>query len=182
MIKNSIVKFLCIVGIGVALIFINGILLAKYGPDSVISTSPDNEHQVSYNKNTNVITVFHSKLYGTGTVSHVCEPTVLWSSDSHYLALSYTLMGDAGGYIFNEIYDVWNFGYTFRTEYTSYLIAELYAVIDAGATQFKIIEFVDDQNVLVEFVAEDKSGKEKISGWYIYDLENASVKDVTFLD
>jgi len=39
-----------------------------------------------------------------------------------------------------------------------------------------------DENVLVEFIAEDKSGKEKISGWFIHDIENSSVKEVNFFD
>ncbi|MCL1885535.1 MAG: hypothetical protein FWF98_02040, partial [Dehalococcoidia bacterium] len=173
--KSGIVKFSCIVGIGITLLFATSILLDRYGPNSVISVSPDNNHHVSYNRNTNVITVFHLQFDRASYVALGSEPTILWSSDNHYLALSFT---QTDGEIQNQIYDVQFFGYKHDFRYVHSLLKDMF---DVEKVHCKIKEFIDDESVLVEFFAEDESGKE-VAGWFIYYLENGSVRDITLIN
>jgi len=45
---------------------------------------------------------------------------------------------------------------------------------------FRIVKFLDNRNVLVEFAAKPES-KEKICGWYIFDFIDCSAREINFI-
>jgi len=161
-IKNNIIRFLCIVCVGVVLIFASIGLLGKYGVSGK-NISPNGEYQVFQNRIAGDTTIRNLK---TGWRAYVYpdkdkEGVFLWSPDSQYIAITYTSYEDIGANRFlvldgDWIWTTWGGG--------------MGEVVDISKTQFKIIRFVDAHSVLVEFVTEQEDG-EKVYGDFVFDVE-----------
>ena len=171
MIKNSVIKFLCIVGIGTALILASMLLLENYGPNANKSISPNKEYQVSYNSISKRVTLRNLKT-GLVTFDRIHETEMVsfyWSQDSRYLAVVYEL---SYGMIWSEIRDMDGIAVG-----PVYYADGFDGAFDIDNTQFKITKFVNDHSVLVECITGQESGGE-VSKWYVFDIPNNCVTEV----
>jgi len=183
MIKSRIVRFLCVIGIGVILILSCGLLFRQCGPNTTISVSPNNKFAVSYNSFSKTIRVSFKDRASKGGASeyfaNAYNPVVMWSSDSRYMIIVYDEPNGKSKNITKEMFDysgssgfVTHIGYEYAFERaTGY---------DPHKVQFRIIEFVDDSSVLIEFVIDQEHGQQ-IAGRYVFDFESGFVRDIQFV-
>lgn len=133
------------------------------------TTSPGKMYQATYNRITNVITV---SMVNSNMKWHFGEckaPAFLWSPDNRFLAMT---ASDTSG---NRRIEILNTETSSSISVPTQIIDERYANVEA-------VEWLDNNNVLVDFVLPSGDLGQEKSGQFIFEPSSYTVKELNTSD
>jgi len=169
----AFIVFSACVGIAISLFYNFYILTDR-------TESCDGEYTTWYNRTTQITEVKHKNSRTVSRFGNRDKPLLLWSPDSHVLALSY---GDDSG---NRVTELINFStggshglMPFRSDIQKAL--GQINTEESNNTRIEVIKWLDGDNVLVEFSWPQDSFNQPSQGWLILCLSTNTIKAIATL-
>lgn len=163
-----------------SIVFVIGIVFIFTYTSSYKSLAPNKQYQASYNRYSRIITIKNIADDRKCYLSDYENPGFLWSKNSRFLAINFTNSSRRA----SDIIDLeQSLCCTIPDKLAIQALDSKLKTSDNSLnnTCIEVTKWLDNEHVVIEFSWPADEIGYNISGWFIYNIQSSSIKELNFI-